>query len=56
VPKDQSKIPLPFRFDTPPKLKVVAVPIYPYELRREKIQGKVRAALMIDPSGRVSEC
>ena len=50
---DQTKLPPELRFDTPPKIRGVLVPVYPYELRRDGERGKARVAIVIDRRGRV---
>lgn len=51
---DPSKLPADLRFDTAPEMKSVHLPVYPYALRRDKVQGKARAGIVIAPSGRVA--
>lgn len=50
---DPRKQPEGFRFDTPPELKSVHIPVYPYALRRNKVKGKAKIGMLIDASGRV---
>lgn len=52
---DPKKLPAGMKFDTPPELKSVALPVYPYALRRDKVTGKVRVAIAIDATGAVTE-
>ncbi len=52
--KDQSKLPPEFRFDTPPKLRGVWIPVYPYALERDDITGQAKVTVSLDPRGRVS--
>lgn len=50
---DQSKLPPEMRFDTMPKFRGVLIPVYPYELRRDRIHGKAKVAALINQQGRV---
>lgn len=52
---DPKKLPAGMQFDTPPELKGVSLPVYPYALRRDKVTGNVRVAIAIDATGRVTE-
>jgi TonB family protein len=49
----QSKIPEEWRYDTPPKIRSVQLPVYPHALRVEGVRGEARATMVIDPRGRV---
>jgi TonB family protein len=51
---DQSKLPPEMRFDTPPKFHGVLIPVYPYELRRDRIHGKAKVTALINQEGRVA--
>jgi TonB family protein len=51
---DQSNLPPEMRFDTPPKFRGVVIPVYPYELRRDRVHGKVKMAVAINLQGRVA--
>jgi TonB family protein len=51
---DQSKLPPEMRYDTPPKIRGVLIPVYPYAQRRDGVRGAARATLLIDPLGRVA--
>lgn len=51
---DQSKLPPQLRYDTPPKIRGVLVPVYPYEQRRDGVRGKVKATVLINQQGRVA--
>jgi TonB family protein len=50
---DQAKLPPELRYDTPPKIRGVLVPVYPYELRRGDVSGKARVTIAINRRGRV---
>jgi TonB family protein len=50
---DQKGLPANLQFDTPAKIRGVLVPVYPYAQRRDDVRGKAKAALLIDPQGRV---
>lgn len=52
---DQSKLPPEFRFDTPPRVRAVLVPVYPYELRRDAVRGTAKAVMLVDARGDVSQ-
>ena len=49
----QAKIPEEWRFDTPPEVRSVRLPIYPYKLRADGVRGTARAHMVIDERGRV---
>ena len=51
---DQSKLPPELRFDTPPKILGVQIPVYPYAQRRDDTRGKAEATMLIDGQGRVT--
>lgn len=51
---DQSKLPPEMRYDTPPKIRGVLVPVYPYAQRRDGVRGKAKATIAIDQQGRVA--
>lgn len=51
--RDQSKLPPELRYDTPPKIRNVQLPIFPYELRRDGVRGKAAAVMLIGTNGRV---
>ncbi len=51
--KGNSKLPPELRYDTPPKVRGVIVPVYPYDLRRDGIKGKAAAGMMINEAGQV---
>ena len=51
---DQSNLPPEMRFDTPPKFRGVVIPVYPYELRRDRVQGKAKVAVAINLQGHVA--
>jgi TonB family protein len=50
---NQAKRPPELRYDTPPKVRGVLIPVYPYALRRDDVRGKARVAIAIDVRGRV---
>jgi TonB family protein len=50
---NQAKLPPEFQYDTPPRIRGAALPIYPYDLRRDGVEGKAKVAFVIDPHGRV---
>jgi TonB family protein len=50
---NQDKLPPQLRYDTPPKIRGVLVPVYPYELRRDGVRGNAKAAIAINVRGRV---
>ena len=52
---DQSKLPPEQRYDTPPKIRGVLLPVYPYALRRDGVRGSARAAMLIAPNGHVTQ-
>ncbi len=52
---DLSKLPEPFRYETPPKPVGTAWPVYPRELLLERKKGKATVAYVIDESGRVKQ-
>jgi TonB family protein len=51
---DASKLPENLRYDVPPKVRGVLVPVHPYPLRRDAVRGKARAAIAIDATGQVA--
>ena len=51
---DMSKLPPELRFDTPPKIRSVLVPVYPYALRRDGIEGAAKVTILIDRLGHVA--
>lgn len=55
VPKDQSNLPESLRYDVPPTIQNVLIPVYPYAMRRDDTRGKATAVCMIASSGRISE-
>jgi TonB family protein len=52
---DQSKLPPEFRYDTPPRVRAVLVPVYPYQLRRDGVRGTAKAVMAVDARGQVSQ-
>lgn len=52
--KSLAKLPPEFQYDVGPVPKSVAVAVYPFDALRDKRGGKVVAAFVIEPSGRVS--
>ncbi len=50
---DLSKLPEPFRYDTPPRPVGTVRPVYPYALLRAKKEGKAVVRYIVDPKGRV---
>jgi TonB family protein len=52
---DQSKLPPEMWYDTPPVIRGVLVPVYPYAQRRDGVSGKAKAAVLINETGGVSE-
>jgi TonB family protein len=50
---NQAKRPPELRYDTPPKIRGVLIPVYPYSLRRDGERGKARVTIAIDLRGRV---
>ncbi len=53
--KASSELPEALRYDTPPKPKLVVGAVWPYDLLRRGVTGQAHVALVVDPSGRVSE-
>ncbi len=53
--QDLSKLPEPFRYDTPPKPIGTAWPVYPYGLLRDGKKGKATVVYVVGPTGRVVE-
>jgi TonB family protein len=51
---DQSKLPPELQYDTPPKIRGVLVPVYPYAQRHDGVRGTVKATMLINQQGRVS--
>ncbi len=51
---DQAKLPPEMRYDVPPKIRGVQIPVYPYAQRREGTRGKAAATMLIDVRGRVA--
>lgn len=52
---DLSKLPEPFRYDTPPRPVGTVRPVYPYALLRAKKEGKAVVRYVVDPKGRVAQ-
>lgn len=52
---DQSKLPPELRYDIPPKIRGVLLPVYPMEAREARLSGKATVAVLINPQGRVSQ-
>jgi len=50
---NQAKRPPELRYDTPPKIRGVLIPVYPYALRHDGERGKARVAIAINVRGRV---
>jgi TonB family protein len=50
---DPAKLPPELRYDTPPKIRGVLVPVYPYALRRDAVRGTAKVAIAINTRGRV---
>lgn len=50
---DQSKLPPQLRYDTPPKIRGVQIPVYPYAQRRDEVRGKAKVTVAINQQGRV---
>ena len=51
--KGYDKLPAEFQWETPPTPVDTPYPVYPYELLRTKVAGKIRAYFIIGPLGRV---
>lgn len=51
---DQAKLPPELRYDTPPKIRGVLLPVYPFEAREARLKGKASVAMLIGPQGRVT--
>jgi TonB family protein len=51
---DQSKLPPELHYDTPPRIRGVLVPVYPYEALRDAAKGRAKVMLLIDTQGRVA--
>lgn len=51
---DLSKLPPQLQYDTPPKIRSVQIPVYPYEDRRDRVKGNATVSMLIDTDGRVS--
>jgi TonB family protein len=51
---DQEKLPPELRYDTPPKIRGVLVPVYPYAQRRDSVRGKAKVKILIDQRGRAA--
>jgi TonB family protein len=52
---DQSKLPPELRYDVPPKIRGVLLPVYPIEAREARASGKASVVMLINPQGRVSQ-
>jgi TonB family protein len=52
---DQSKLPPELRYDTPPKIRGVLLPLFPTELRRAGITGRARVVMLVNPLGKVAQ-
>jgi len=50
---EQSKLPPEFRYDTPPIIRGVADPVYPYALLRDGVEGDALVAFIISARGQV---
>ncbi len=50
---DQDKLPPELRYDTPPKIRGVLIPVYPYGLRRDDVRGKAKVTVAINRRGQV---
>ncbi len=48
-----SKLPPELQYDTPPKVRNVQIPVYPYALLRDGVTGKAEVTMLIGPAGRV---
>ncbi len=51
---DQSKLPPELHYDTPPKIRGVLVPVYPYAQERDGVRGRAKATMLINLQGRVA--
>ena len=49
----KEKLPEQLRFDTPPQIRSVILPIYPYELIREKVNGSAKISMLVNDKGEV---
>lgn len=52
-PQDMARLPEQYRYDIPPRVKGVLFPVYPYELLRDGVKGKVSALYVITRNGEV---
>jgi TonB family protein len=52
---DQAKLPPELQFDTPPKIRNVLIPVYPYVQRRDGKSGKATVTMLIGRDGKVKE-
>jgi TonB family protein len=53
--RDQSKLPPEMRYDTPPKIRNVQIPVYPYSLLKAGVDGKAQVVMLIDRRGKVTQ-
>jgi len=51
--KDFNKLPPDFQWHTPPTPINMPYPVYPFELLKAKVAGKIRAYFIVGPNGRV---
>jgi TonB family protein len=49
------KLPPVYRYDIAPKASAIVLPVYPYELRRDGVSGRAKAAFLINEHGRVQQ-
>lgn len=52
---DPAKLPPGFQYDIAPKFRGVHLPVHPFEAREAGASGKAVEAMLINPSGRVSQ-
>lgn len=50
---DQSKLPPQLRYDTPPRIRNAAIPVYPYQDLRDNVKGSASVMLLVNADGRV---
>jgi TonB family protein len=50
---DHSKLPPELQYDTPPQIKNVQIPVYPYPALRNHVVGKAEVRILIGENGRV---
>jgi TonB family protein len=54
-PVDEAKLPPDQRYDVQLQLRAVLLPVYPAELRRDRVRGTAAVVMKINEEGRVSE-